>query len=312
VPVHKSISPTICNACSGVLSVRYPRVKDPQTLETFAVLQCESCGLAHTSPQPDDLGPYYAYPYYGNRHSFTLRLCIKRRIRYVEKSVVPHERLSLLDIGCGDGSFLLAAKERGWQVKGTELNPQPAREQGLDVRESVDEFAGHHQFDCITMWHTLEHMRDIPSMMNSIARLLKPQGRLIIAVPDFGGIQACLFGPRWLHVDVPRHLYHFNSNALHSCLKRAGFGVVHNWHHELEYDLLGWSQSALNYLIPSHQNLFFNVLTSKRTRAGKLSKAVSLIAGLVLTLLAFPLLALELLLKRGGTLVTVAKHQGSS
>ena len=301
-------TPDKCNACSGPLKNRFQKVSDPQTRETFAILQCSICGLGHTSPLPDDLGRYYAYPYYGNRHSFTLRHCINRRLSYAEKALPAKKEVRLLDIGCGDGSFLLASRNRGWQVMGTELNPLPARKQGLDVKGSIEEIDGREQFDCITMWHTLEHMRDIPAMLSEVARLLSPEGKLIIAVPDSGGIQARLFGERWLHIDVPRHLYHFDASSLQHCLAAAGFAIERSWHHEFEYDLLGWSQSALNYLMPTHQNLFFNCLTGKRVGAAAATKGVALVAGWLLTLLALPFIAVETLLKRGGSLIYVARH----
>ena len=82
------------------------------------------------------------------------------------------------------------------------------------------------------MWHSLEHMGDIRSILLLIARLLDPQGHLIIAVPDNRSLQATLFGPRWLHLDVPRHLYHFDPGSLHFSLENAGFLVGHSRRHE--------------------------------------------------------------------------------
>lgn len=302
------IIPDCCTACGGALGSKYPVVNDPQTREKFSILQCEKCGLGHTVPQPIDLGRYYAYPYYGNRHGFTLRHCINRRLGRIGYVLPVKKGGSLLDIGCGDGSFLLAARKKGWHVAGTELNPLPGREQGLDVKGDVEEITGGQQFDCITMWHTLEHMRNIPAMLGEVSRLLKPNGRVIIAVPDFGGIQARLFGARWLHVDVPRHLYHFDAASLGFCLEAAGFAMERSWHHEFEYDLLGWSQSALNSLMPAHQNLFFNCLTRKKTNAGRFMKGIAIVSGWILTLLALPLLAVETACKRGGSLIIVARH----
>jgi SAM-dependent methyltransferase len=211
----------------------------------------------------------------------------------------------LLDIGCGDGSFLLAAREVGWDVLGTELNPAPARGNGLDVRESIGMFPSSASFDCITMWHTLEHMLDILSMLLDIARLLKPGGKLIVAVPDFGGLQARIFGPNWLHADVPRHLYHFDAKALLHCLGVAGFSIQQKWHQEFEYDLAGWSQSALNCIMP-YANVYFDCLTWKEKRYGKLITVYSYVVGSFLTLLSLPAVALGTLCERGGTLVVAA------
>ena len=75
---------TTCNGCGGTLSTRYPEVLDPQTRETFAIAACNSCGLGHTSPQPEDLSPYYGAAYHGGRHGFTAQYCVWRRMRFVE------------------------------------------------------------------------------------------------------------------------------------------------------------------------------------------------------------------------------------
>jgi len=144
----------------------------------------------------------------------------------------------------------------------TERNSVSARGVGLDVEESLDRVALSGAFDCITIWHTLEHMPDIPFTLSNIARLLKPGGKLVIAVPDSGGTQAVIFGPNWLHADVPRHLFHFDSKALMHRLNEAGFSVRTQWHQEFEYDLLGWSQSALNLLL-LQPNVFFDSLRGR-------------------------------------------------
>lgn len=297
--------PEKCIVCEGTLKAHFPEVQDPLSGEMFAVVSCTQCDLGHTTPQPGDLGRYYGPRYYGNRHGLTLRHCINRRLGFIAATLQDGNGRRLLDIGCADGSFLLEARQAGWNVTGTELAPRAARQEGLDVREDITELLQDAPFDCITMWHTLEHMPDIPHMLTNVARLLKPEGRLIIAVPDFGGWQARLFGPKWLHIDVPRHLYHFTAGSLRRALAGAGFAVQRTWHQELEYDLLGWSQSALNYLMPE-PNVFFDTLTGKRGKTGWLTRLYACLFGSLLTLLALPVQALSTLLKRGGTLIVVA------
>lgn len=300
-----------CTVCGNSLTPHFHEVQDSLTGEFFAIYRCAQCGLGHTLPQPEDLGHYYAAPYYGNRHSFTLRHCVKRRLGFVDASVssAPHRRL--LDIGCGDGSFLLAAQDAGWDVMGTELSPQAAQSAGLDVMEAIEQVPPAHQFDCITMWHTLEHMRDVPDMLQQIARRLKPGGKLIIAVPNWGGLQAKIFKERWLHIDVPRHLYHFEAGALRHCLTSKGFAIQQEWHQEFEYDLLGWSQSALNYLMP-HPNLFFDILTGKPTTCSRLMAFTQLVVGTALSILFLPALAIGTLIGRGGSFIVVAGRHGDS
>jgi SAM-dependent methyltransferase len=296
-----------CNVCAESLAPDFPRVGDPLTNEVFAIYRCPRCGLGNTLPQPEDLGRYYAAHYYGNRHGFTVRHCMKRRLGFVSAALKTGSEKRRRDVGCGDGSFLLTARESGWEVFGTELNPQAARARGLEVKESVSQIPAGMQFDCITMWHTLEHMRDIPSLLADLRGLLKPEGRLIIAVPNYGGFQARIFGAHWLHLDVPRHLYHFNAQALDYSLRKAGFTPERQWHQEFEYDLLGWSQSALNVLLP-YPNLFFNALTGKKSPVSPVVNLTGFLLGSILTVLSLPFLVAGTLLRQGGTLVTVARR----
>ena len=299
-----------CAVCGDTLLPRFREVLDPLTNEIFSIDRCARCGLGHTVPQPRDMRPYYPDRYYGKRQGIFSRHCVKRRLGFVAAAIPEGSGKWLLDIGCGDGSFLIAAREVGWDVLGTELILGPARNTGLDVRESIDQFPASASFDCITMWHTLEHMPDILSMLLKIARLLKPGGKLIVAVPNFGGIQARIFGPKWLHADVPRHLYHFDAKALLHCLGVAGFSVQQEWHQEIEYDLLGWSQSALNCIMP-YSNVYFDCLTGKGKRYGKLIAVYGCVVGSFFTLLSLPAVSLGTLCGQGGTLVVVAslKHK---
>src|SRR5512140_189471 len=303
--------PSKCAICEGRLELLFDEVRDPLTGDTFSIRRCVRCGLGHTVPQPSDLDRYYQERYYGKRHGFTSRYCVKRRLRFVAAAVPDGKGRRLLDIGCGDGSFLLAAQEAGWDVMGTERNPVMAHDAGLDVEESLDRVTESGTFDCVTLWHTLEHMRDIPFTLSNVARLLKPGGKMVVAVPDFGGLQARIFGPKWLHADVPRHLYHFDAKALLYCLSIGGFSVRKKWHQEFEYDLLGWSQSALNFLM-SQPNVFFDFLRGKQGRIGRLPRFYGIVIGSLLTVMSLPPLALSTLSGRGGTLIMIATHLGNT
>ncbi len=112
-----------CMVCEGTLESFFPEVRDPLTNEVFAIYRCNRCGLAHTVPQPEDLGPYYGSGYYGNRHSFTLRHCIKRRLGFVTSLMPRRTGKRLLDIGCGDGAlaYVLAMKGAA-EVHGVDIN----------------------------------------------------------------------------------------------------------------------------------------------------------------------------------------------
>jgi SAM-dependent methyltransferase len=298
-----------CPLCAGKLLVRLRRVEFSFGGDTFDVLRCDSCGLGKTSPMPSDLAPFYEN-YHGRRHGATAQLCAKRRMSMVGSSTRAQKPGTLLDFGCGDGAFLLAARKCGWQVQGTELNPHAARKRGLDVVTDIHEIPDTTVFDCITLWHSLEHLCDPLSTLKSIRNYLSPTGVLLIAVPDNDGFQARLFGRRWLHLDVPRHLYHYSETSLSALLRTTGFNPAKRWHQEFEYDLIGWSQSALNCLLPT-SSVFVDLLMGRSPGCGSAEKVTNYIGGAVLTGLAVPLVAMGSLFKRGATL-TVAAHPSDS
>src|SRR5258708_34063101 len=97
---------TACHACGGALAPRFDAVVDPQTRETFAILACARCGLGHTTPQPDDLAPYYGAAYHGNRHGLTARYCAARRARIVASVAGPASDPPVPPPGCGGGKLL--------------------------------------------------------------------------------------------------------------------------------------------------------------------------------------------------------------
>src|SRR4051812_42518327 len=102
---HISLGSTCCQLCGCALSIRYPTVLDTSTGDPFSIAACGSCGLGHTQPVPTDLEKYYPPAYHGGRHGATAGYCIRRRMSWVQQIAGKAQGRSLLDIGCGDGSF---------------------------------------------------------------------------------------------------------------------------------------------------------------------------------------------------------------
>jgi SAM-dependent methyltransferase len=298
-----------CNACGQTLSHGYDVVIDPQTTEHFSIPICRQCGLGQTTPQPENLDPYYGASYHGGRHGFTDAYCMWRRMRMVT-AVTKRNGGSLLDFGCGDGSFALSAIEHNWNVAGVEIKTELAEAHGIRVHTTIEEF-GEEKFDCITLWHSLEHVRNPKEIIASLSKRLAADGTLIIAVPDFGGLQSKVFGKDWFHLDVPRHLFHFTQKSLKHLLEDSGLALKHSWHHEVEIDLFGWTQSALNKVLPS-QNALYNILTFRHPLPSLPKAALSVGLGTAFTLAALPVMPLGWSMSRGGTMVVAAKHQNTA
>ncbi len=298
-----------CEQCSCSVHVTVLRnVRDPITLEIFEIQACRDCGLARTSPQPAHIESYYGPRYYGSRHWVTTAYCLWRRIRVVNLTFDGVRQHSVLDVGCGDGTFLQKARRQGWTVTGTEIDVDRLSLAGIRVASSLADIDEH--FDAITCWHVLEHLPNPLASLRAMRSRLTEDGALVLSVPDAGGMQARIFGRFWFHRDVPRHLFHFDLRSLRLTLERAGFRVVKVWHHELEYDLFGWIQSALNCILKT-PNVLFDALTRHPRRTGYLPIVFSVLFAAVMFPLAFVLTVVTTLMRQGGTLIVSARPAGT-
>ena len=77
-------------------------------------------------------------------------------------------------------------------------------------------------FDLITMWHVLEHVDDLKWQVEQLQRLVKFQGRIVIAVPNYKSYDAQFYKELWAAYDVPRHLNHFNKTTITKIFKSKG------------------------------------------------------------------------------------------
>ena len=240
-----------------------------------------ACGLGCTDPQPEDLSKYYR-DYHGGRHGITSNFCTDRRIRILEQQAGKRTGKRLLDIGCGEGTFLLAAKAEGWSVAGTEMNPSAARAAGLEVHPELSAVRALAPFDCITLWHSLEHMPDPRATLREARGFWRRTGSLSSRCRTREAFRLAS-SVRSGCTSMCRAIFIISTALLSgSLLQREGFATVREWHQEFEYDLLGWSQSALNYG-PTAPNLFFDLLTGRKPDVGPILKIFTWVAGSVLT-----------------------------
>jgi 2-polyprenyl-3-methyl-5-hydroxy-6-metoxy-1,4-benzoquinol methylase len=269
--------------------------------EQFSVVECVSCGLARTDPQPsgDELGRYYPTGYHKStkRYRFgldgTLARVHRSRIRRIEQLTGGPGRA--LDIGCGPGGFLKQMQLRGWEIRGTERSESAARqareELGLDVRvEELDAIVAEGaSFDAIVLWHVAEHVPDPAKTFGDIARLLRPGGVLLLGVPNFGSPEARFGGSGWFHLDVPRHLFHFTKSTLGRLLRDAGLVTRVETQLAPEYDLFSFVQTVENRCgLPF--NLLYDIVRRSETRL--LNRNVSVLTTIFAVALAVPLSAL--------------------
>lgn len=237
---------TLCNYCgSSAARVRFsgPDLLLNRLTPEYTLVQCTQCGLIYQNPRPDPAEiiehypeEYSPYADHGatTRTSWLLARSYaygwSKRCRYVTQH---KQQGRLLDIGCASGAFLRAMTERGnWQVHGVEMNTQVAayahERYGLDVLPGRLEDVRYrdHAFDVVTMWDVLEHVHDPHAVLCEIRRILKPDGLLVVRVPNLASLEAGVFGKYWAGLDLPRHLYVFTPASLTRMLARAGLEVV--------------------------------------------------------------------------------------
>lgn len=206
----------------------YIKVKDYSVSgEHFELLMDESLQLLKTYPQPalSDLPNYYESEDYIS-HTDSKRSLFEKVYHFIKRKAIRDkvslidywsgEKGSVLDIGSGTGDFLAEAKQQNWKAVGIEPSDKAkalAKQKGICIIDTYPELEDHF-FDVITMWHVLEHVPDLEFQIKELKRLLKPDGVIFIAVPNYKSYDAKYYGKFWAAYDVPRHLWHFSKTAM--------------------------------------------------------------------------------------------------
>jgi SAM-dependent methyltransferase len=170
----------------------------------------------------------------GRRGAVRLLLCIPFLRDRVGRQVMWQKKQAgneLLDVGCGDGSFLVAMRDLGWKVTGVEPDAEAAsrakRDHGIDVLPAPFERSDlpEGRFDVITAGSVLEHVPDARAFLREGKRLLKPGGRIIILTPNPESLGHRLFGRNWFALDPPRHFFLYPPRALGRMAAQTGLQV---------------------------------------------------------------------------------------
>ena len=236
------------------------------------VVACRTCGLGKFHPllDEDEVGALYPQEYYGGQTAkfrplfeSLVRMAGARHVDFLCRDLQPGARV--LDVGCGRGVVLTPLADRGFEVHGVEVNEHAAA--GADPRAQIRiapnlADAGYEEdfFDEVIIWHVLEHVPEPRTTLEEIRRILRPGGRLIVAVPNFASAQARWSGAAWFHLDLPRHLFHFPLPALEQLLRNIGFHVHSAHHFSLSQNPFGWIQSALNRRDTMPRNALYSLL----------------------------------------------------
>ena len=231
-----------CPVCGATIDQVALRCKDHSVSnETFDICTCAQCLYAVTVPQPlpAEIGKYYITEEYVS-HSDTKKGIINKLYHQVRKrntnnklkqaNRFSHQRGQLLDMGCGTGYFLSVCKQSGWKVEGVEVSDiaRSRAEQriGQFIYPTLDALQAEGKtFDVITLWHVFEHLYDINASLIQLKQLLKPEGVLILALPNYASFDAQYYKEYWAAYDVPRHLSHFQPETIKQLSQKHGMKV---------------------------------------------------------------------------------------
>jgi 2-polyprenyl-3-methyl-5-hydroxy-6-metoxy-1,4-benzoquinol methylase len=205
--------------------------------EFYEVMENQEYDLLVTSPVPIDLENYYQSEDYishtDSKKSFFDKVyqgvktyTLKKKVALVN-SFSPQEK-TILDIGAGTGDFLLECLKNKWKTFGVEPNLKAreiSKNKNILLEKEIAIFKDK-KFDVITLWHVLEHVENLDEYIQKLKKLLKENGTLIIAVPNYKSFDAKYYGEFWAAFDVPRHVWHFSQTSIKKLFKHVSMKVV--------------------------------------------------------------------------------------
>jgi SAM-dependent methyltransferase len=208
--------------------------------DPFAVVRCRACGLHYLSPRlPEramlelyDSSEYYeggtvGYESYSAQEP-SLRTTFERVVRQLVDAGMAGG--DLLEIGCGQGFFLDAARSAFRSSTGTEYSQAAvasARARGLDVvAGGIDELPPEARYDCIFSGHVLEHVYEPRPFVAQLVARLRPNGVLVLGTPDMGSVWRRVMGSRWPSYKIPEHVTYFDRTTLRRLLDDSGLEDV--------------------------------------------------------------------------------------
>ncbi len=245
-----------CPLCGKTEHVKVMTCKDLYASgEEFDLYKCKNCSFLFTQnfPAEAEIGKYYDTPDYISHtdtrkgimnkiyHQVRQRM-FKEKAEIVGKGL-PYKGGNLLDIGSGTGYFInYMFQQSDWEAIGLEKNKE-AREYAKkkfkvevygtmeEVMKSLDDGdpSGLIPINVVTMWHSMEHIENLNETWETIDKLLEPEGKLIVAVPNHTSIDAQKYGNMWAAYDVPRHLWHFTPETMKKFGEKHGFVLTEQY-----------------------------------------------------------------------------------
>ncbi len=205
----------------------------------FSIIETDIEGIFKTSPLPQNLTKYYESRDYISHHQDSgsikekiykflqrFNLNYKRNILAAEVGI----QLKILDYGCGAGEFVKFI-ENEYTTFGFEPNEharnfaqKKSNKTKFLTKPDLSEIEDN-SLDIITLWHVFEHIEDRDFYLNLFYKKLKPEGVLIIAVPNYTSYDGQKYKEFWAAYDVPRHIWHYSRKGMQRLISTSQWKI---------------------------------------------------------------------------------------
>ena len=212
-----------CLLCGGKQLIALPEFSEAQ------LVQCKVCDFVFCSPIPslEELSVHYAgYP----RNDDISPVTIKRYNELLDGFEKYRKTNKIVDVGCGNGHFLAVAKQRGWEVYGTEFSDEAVAigtAKGISMLEGQLDVSNYEaeSFDVVTSFEVLEHINNPIDEINKFKALLRPGGLLYLTTPNFNSVLRYYLKEKWSVIEYPEHLSYYTASTLKRLMVRNGFAA---------------------------------------------------------------------------------------
>ena len=220
-----------CKICgSGKTRVTYKKDK-------WEVIECLECKHGITSPVPtqNELEKIYNGEYY--EHRYTEKRSLSQIIRHERHRIKllrrHHKKGDILDVGYGDGGFMIALTKSGYRPIGIDLSSTHSTMlkscYGIDTFTDFDQIK--RKFKVITLWHTLEHHLSPEDTIRRVRNLLTSDGILIVEVPNISSYDRYAEKGNWAGWELPLHINHFSLKSLQILFNKYNFKILNINHY---------------------------------------------------------------------------------
>jgi SAM-dependent methyltransferase len=221
----------------------------PGPSKEWLVESCAKCTNAWTIPSPENI----SYEYDNFHEQFSIHSINQLPLQWRKSLLMQIELLShslksgarILEVGCGEGLFLSALAQRGFQVMGIEPSKSAgnvSRRRGIDVATGYfphTEIDG--PFDAVIMSHVLEHISNPTHALQEVSKLV-PGGKVLLVQTNWQGLIPRIQKRQWYAWVPEQHFWHFTPRGLSSILERSL-----GWHvREIQYSSLEHGSSRIS------------------------------------------------------------------